>query len=555
MDVGNTEADVFFHTGDRYFYFLASGRWFRASSDEGPWEAATLELPEDFALIPTDHRRAHVRAAVRGTPEAEEAVLLASVPRTATVSRDEAKAEVQYVGEPEFSEIEGTEVAYAINTAQDVLQVGNEYYLCEQGVWFRSFSPEGPWELADTVPQAIYSIPVESPKNNVTYVQVYDSTPTTVVYGYTSGYTGVYISYGMTFWGSGWYYPPHYWYGPYPYPIYYPYPFYTYGARAWYNPWSGTYYRGASVYGPYGGYGRGAAYNGRTGTYYRGERAWGPNGSAWRGASYNPRTDTFTRAGGGVNYWNDAYAAGYRSSNPYASWGEALVGQGDDWVHGARYRDERGAIGGARTSEGGGVIRANTDERQGFIGRDQDNNIYAGRDGNVYRSDEDGNWTQRDDGGNWNDVPSEAVDRAREQGREEIAGRVSPEQREALENRAQNMTAEQREALRSGAGQLSTEQRSAIRDRASSERVQPGALGSADRARPQPGQLPGSSGAATAQPSRSEVVRGLERDAQARRQASQRMEQHRTWQRSNPSRTQSPSRGMAVRRGGSMRRR
>ncbi|MCC6931887.1 MAG: DUF3313 family protein [Deltaproteobacteria bacterium] len=40
------------------------------------------------------------------------------------------------------------------------------------------------------VTSAIYSIPPSSPKHNVTYVKVYDSTPTTVVTGYTSGYSG-----------------------------------------------------------------------------------------------------------------------------------------------------------------------------------------------------------------------------------------------------------------------------------------------------------------------------------------------------------------------------
>ena len=62
------------------------------------------------------------------------------------------------------------------------------------------------------------------------------------------------------------------------YPIYYPY-MHTYGMSAWYNPWTGTYGRGASVYGLYGGAGVGARYNPRTGTYARGAAAYGPYGS------------------------------------------------------------------------------------------------------------------------------------------------------------------------------------------------------------------------------------------------------------------------------------
>lgn len=52
-----------------------------------------------------------------------------------------------------------------------------------------------------------------------------------------------------------------------PYPVYWPAAYYTYGASVWYNPATGTYGRGSSVYGPYGGYVRGAAYNPTTETW------------------------------------------------------------------------------------------------------------------------------------------------------------------------------------------------------------------------------------------------------------------------------------------------
>ena len=61
-------------------------------------------------------------------------------------------------------------------------------------------------------------------------------------------------------------------------------------ASAWYNPATGMYARGASVYGPYGGYGRAAAYNPRTGAYAWGQAAWGPYGAAASGGFYSPRT-------------------------------------------------------------------------------------------------------------------------------------------------------------------------------------------------------------------------------------------------------------------------
>ena len=337
--VTNTESDLFYDAAGPAYYFLTSGRWFRAATLEGPWEYASSTLPEDFQRIPADHPRAHVLAAVPGTREAEDAVLLAAIPRTAEVKRGEAKAEVTYVGEPEFVSIPGTTVSYAKNTPSDVLRVGDRYYLCLQGVWFVSASPQGPWQAADSVPQEIYTIPESSPKYNVTYVRIYDSTPTTIVVGYTPGYYGAFVYGGVVVWGTGYYYPPYVAVGVVAVPVYWGAPYYTYGASAWYNPATGIYARGAAVYGPYGGYGAAAAYNPRTGTYAQGSAVWGPNGGAAAGRTYNPSTGT--------------YSAGYRAANPYGSWGEGVVTNGDNWARGGYQSTRRGTVAAGETSKGG----------------------------------------------------------------------------------------------------------------------------------------------------------------------------------------------------------
>ncbi len=259
--VTNTESDLFLSNEDSRFYYLVSGRWFRSESLEGPWKFATPELPEDFKRIPRNHARSHVRASIPGTEETQEAVILGQIPQKATVERGELNVAVDYQGEPQFHAIEGTSLYYAVNTQNDVIRVGDMYYVCYQAVWFVSASAQGPWEIAENVPDEIYTIPPSSPVYNTTYVRVYDYTPTSVTFGYTSGYWGMYYGWGTMAYGTGWYYPPYYYYDPfYPYPYYYSYPV-SYGCSAWYNPNTGTYGRGASVYGPYGGMGRAAAYN------------------------------------------------------------------------------------------------------------------------------------------------------------------------------------------------------------------------------------------------------------------------------------------------------
>ena len=105
-----------------------------------------------------------------------------------------------------------------MNTDKDIFKVGDLYYLCYQGVWFVGKSVTGPWEVAETVPQAIYQIPVSSPSHHVTYVTVEeDDDDDWVVFAAAAGYTGMMIAWGCTVWGSGWYYPPYSVMAAYPY--------------------------------------------------------------------------------------------------------------------------------------------------------------------------------------------------------------------------------------------------------------------------------------------------------------------------------------------------
>ncbi len=385
--IKNTESDLFRSATTKDYYYLVSGRWFRASTLEGPWAAVGQDLPKGFAAIPKSHPAASVRVSVKGTSEAAEAVMLANIPQKAQVNRKDTTVVVTYDGEPEFVKIEGTRVYYAKNTAFDVFRVGSRYYACFNGVWFVAKSPNGVWVVSDEVPDAIYKIPASSPKYHVTYVHVYDSTPDTVVVGYTSGYTGVYVSSGVVVYGTGYYYPPYVYYPPYGYPVYRAYP-YSYGVAAYYNPYTGGYGRGAAVYGPYGGAGWGAAYNPSTGTYARGVSAWGPYEAGYAGQAYNPRTDT--------------YGATYQRSNAYASWGESVVTRGDEWVRTANYSDSRGSAARVETSQGTGAGVVQTDQGTAYAGRDADNNLYAGTDGNVYRRSDDG-WSSYNDG-EWQSV-------------------------------------------------------------------------------------------------------------------------------------------------------
>ena len=446
MRVVDSDSVLFLNSGDGKFYFLVAGRWFRAASLDGAWSAASSDLPADFARIPDSDPAAFVKASVPGTREAKDAVLLASVPTTTTINVTNVTVNVTYNGAPQFVTITNTIVQYAANTPYQVMFVTGKYYCCDHGVWFVSSAATGPWAFATTVPTAIYTIPPSSPMYNVTYVTVQSSTPTTVVYSQTSGYSGEYVAAtGVLMFGAGMllgaaiannnnnccYYPP--------YPCYY-----SYGCAATYHyGYGGYYYKGAAAYGPYGGAGYATAYNPATGTYARGAYAYGPYGSAGVQSAYNPYTGGYARAAqvntaygsagraAGYNPYTGTYAAGgYRSTsygtaaagrayNPYT--GASAAGASVSTAYGSAGRaaaynpttgnaavggyasGQYGSAAGARTSQGTGAAAWNTENSQGAVAKTQSGNVYASNGDTVYKKDSSGNWSQNS-GSGWSSV-------------------------------------------------------------------------------------------------------------------------------------------------------
>lgn len=419
LEITNTDSLLMLDSAGGNFYYQAAGRWFRAPKLDGPWGAASTDLPEDFSKIPDDHPLAFVKATVPGTDEAADAVLLASVPQSTYVDSTEPPTlEVTYKGEPDFQPIPSTTVKYAVNSPFSVFLVDGGYHCCDQGVWFSAKTATGPWAWSTSLPDAIYAIPPTSPAHNVTYVTVKESTPDTVVYNQTAGYSGEYVAAnGVLMFGAGLLvgalindYHDHYCYPPAAW--------YSYGCGAVYHYGYGGYYGAAGrAYGPYGGAGYVAAYNPATGIYSRGAYAYGPYGSAGYRAAYNPYTGGYAArgyratpygtatAGRVYNPYTGTTAAGGRVSTAYGSAGRAAAYNpytGKGAVAGG-VSGERGSAAGIRTNQGTGAAAWDTRQGQGAVAKTRNDNVYAARNGNVYKKDADGNWTSNA-GGSWQPV-------------------------------------------------------------------------------------------------------------------------------------------------------
>src|SRR5947208_15278917 len=212
--------------------------------------------------------------------------------------------------------------------------------------------------------------------------------------------------------GTGWYYPPYVspiaWYGwPYTYGVGAGFTYsedtgwsvgfgYGYGYYPWHYPWWGPMaYYGCCWY-PYygwGAWGGAAAANvygvwGNT-AYSRTGAAWanpytGNYGAGTRGAYHNNQTGRSTVAGRGYN--TNVYTGntgGYRGAATYNPNTGIVAGGGAGYL---------GNVYSGQGAAGRGGFAYNTNTGAGIAAGT--NNIYAGKDGNVYRYNrQSGNWS------------------------------------------------------------------------------------------------------------------------------------------------------------------
>lgn len=397
MYVFNTETPWLREMQTNNMYVLLSGRWFRAKQHTGPWTFVRAdELPQSFANIPPESDLGGLRDSVAGTEEANEAVLDAKVPQTAAISRKDARLTVYYDGKPKFERIPGTNVSYAINTDAQVLQIKGKYYAVDNAVWFKADSAQGPWLVADSIPKnEIAKIPPSSPVYNLTYVEIYESTPDVVYTGYYPGYVWSYPYYGAPVYGTGWYYPP-YWGGGY----YYPRPS-TWGFNIGYNNWTGWSF-GVS---------------------------WS-NGFLSLGMNWDLGWPTHYRPYHCCNGW---YGGGYR--------GPVVINTGDINIgNSVNISNKLNNLNNKRPLHNiykrsqiktrlASKTQVKRDLKTAISQRDKANNIFADRNGNVLKHD-DGKWQQRVSD-KWQDVPSDK--------QQQIKDRIQNTDRQHVQNKLQTI--------------------------------------------------------------------------------------------------------------------
>jgi len=468
--VSNASGDVIMDADNNHYYLLVSGRWFTAASIDGPWSyVPSNDLPDEFRKIPANSPAAAVLTAVAGTPQAKEAVIANSIPQTAVIPRKGAPEFVPVIdGSPQLRPIEGTPLQYVWNSPDAIIEIApGSFYALRNGVWFAATTLAGPWAVATSVPQVIYTIPPSSPLHYVTYVNIYWVSPDAVEFGYTPGYMGTVVaSDGVVVYGTGYSYPAYVgttvYYAP---PVTYGYAVYPaydvaagamFGfamgvatasllapAPAWgpiyYNNYYGWGWHGYYPYGPYHGCCYNTGYENVYGHYgsttYSGYRNYGYNpytgnvGQTGQYHTYNPTTGVSSNihSYSGYNAYTGTEAAGYNRQlhNDYTGTSgdvdrnaayNPYTGNFDRSGSGSAYNPNTGASASVQhTSQGNvysgyssGQTTATVTNKSGqtntYEAGHNGNNVYAGSDGNVYRNTGDG-W-QKNTSSGWQTMGS-----------------------------------------------------------------------------------------------------------------------------------------------------
>lgn len=379
--VMNTDSDVFRTIDSQAWFVLLSGRWYTASNQAGPWTFVSPDkLPEDFRRIPPASAKARVLASIAGTQQSDDAVADTYVPQTAAIDRNNfQQPQVTYDGDPNFQPIEGTQMQYAVNTPDSVIETGGQYYCCSNGVWYNANYAVGPWGLCTAVPSEIYAIPPSCPLYPCRFCYVYGYTPEYCYVGYTPGYIGCYRHDHVVVYGTGWRYRP--WIGRH----FYARPF-TYGFAAHYDPYTGFWGFDVGLDSDHGAYwiGAGPRFGTERGPFVR---------TAWFGhGGYRPPIISHD-----IYHNHDIFER--PTDRPYAY--NLYAGRRDLHAEFAPHEIGAEARGDLRSPdaridihpEPGGHL---TPQQPEFTHR-QD--IYADPNGNIYRRTDAGAWEERNDHG------------------------------------------------------------------------------------------------------------------------------------------------------------
>ena len=86
------------------------------------------------------------------------------------------------------------------------------------------------------------------------------------------------------------------------------------------------------------------------------------------------------------NPYTGTYAATRQGSSPTAQWGSSVVTNGNQSAYTQHRTTSQGTVGSIQGSGGGSAVGASTKYGNAAVGKTAGGDMYAGKDGNVYKN-------------------------------------------------------------------------------------------------------------------------------------------------------------------------
>jgi hypothetical protein len=446
----NTSALILQDPSSATFYLWAVGRWFESKAVTGEWKPGALLLAQlDKARTalgdqfdPLEGKDAEGKPIFE--PGAVPQIIVATKPTELLQSK----------GEPKFSPIPGTQLLYMTNTTNDIFMElgGQAYYVLISGRWFSAKTLTGPWTFINSkkLPADFAKIPAEHPMSDVlisvagtpqaSEAAIANQIPQTATVQRDIQPTPVVYDGGKPQWKPIDGTPLQYAFntGP-PVILVDPKSYYMvqngvwFGATAAAGPWAVAATVPAVIYtipasSPlhYVTYVRvysstpTTVFVGYTPGYYGtvmttdGTVVYGTGYAypVYVGAVWYPPPPTY---GWGVGFatgvfFGFAISGGWHSPCCYGGGGGVYVSHHNTNININNSYNRWGGKTSNVSGPGGRNVQSSQVGNTTFAKGSGSNNVYAGRDGNVYRRDEGGQWQKYDggagkgQGGNWSDV-------------------------------------------------------------------------------------------------------------------------------------------------------
>ncbi|HEV8109490.1 MAG TPA: carbohydrate-binding family V/XII [Burkholderiales bacterium] len=163
----NTGALILQDPSSATYYLWAVGRWFEAKALTGEWKPGPLTLAQ---LDKARAALANQYDPMEGK-DSEDKPLFdpGAVPQIIVTTKPTEL--LQSKGEPKFSPIPGTQLLYMANSSNDIFMElgGQAYYVLISGRWFSAKTLTGPWTFINSkkLPADFAKIPPEHPMSDV----------------------------------------------------------------------------------------------------------------------------------------------------------------------------------------------------------------------------------------------------------------------------------------------------------------------------------------------------------------------------------------------------